>query len=378
MKVAILNITSGGMSGGYKKYLQNLIPRLTANDQVNRILCISPSVLAVDKWFDDDPKVSFLSNNIKAFSPKYHLINKLNEFSPDVIYLPVERAFKYRNVPVVTMIQNMEPLVPVIKGNTFAWRFEHMARRTRGKRAVINADRVIAISQFVQDFLCTQWNIPRNRIELVYHGINQRDESEGIRPVLIPGNWDNNFIFTAGSIRPARGLSDLIQAMKYLMDMGDNSLKLVVAGENGPKSKRYMFRLKEMARQNHIDDRICWTGQLNREEMTWCYKNCKLFVMTSRVESFGQIAGEALSNGCVSISTNSACLPEVFGDAAVYYKAGDSSGLAEKVQSLISLDKKQREIISEQAASQAGKFTWDICAQRTLQALQNAISECRV
>ena len=42
--------------------------------------------------------------------------------------------------------------------------------------------------------------------------------------------------------------------------------------------------------------KIRWAGKLSEAEMDWCYSNCSLFVMTSRVESFGLTGVEALSH----------------------------------------------------------------------------------
>ncbi len=85
-----------------------------------------------------------------------------------------------------------------------------------GKRAVKRADRVIALSRFVSDFLVTHWGISNEKIGLVYHGIDAKGDGDGSRPHIIPKNWRGLFIFTAGSIRPARGLEDLLMAIKHL------------------------------------------------------------------------------------------------------------------------------------------------------------------
>ena len=72
-------------------------------------------------------------------------------------------------------------------------------------------------------------------------------------------------------------------------------------------------------------------GNLSEKEMSWCYKNCKMFVMTSRVESFGIIAGEAMAHGYICISVDNPCLPEIFRVAAVYYLPRKGKLLAEAI-----------------------------------------------
>ena len=70
MKIAIINITGGGMSGGYKKYLQNVLPKLAVHSDVEAILCASPKSINVQDWFRFLPKVIFIT--CKSFKWKFY------------------------------------------------------------------------------------------------------------------------------------------------------------------------------------------------------------------------------------------------------------------------------------------------------------------
>ena len=97
--------------------------------------------------------------------------------------------------------------------------------------------------------------------------------------------------------------------------------------------------------------------------------------MTSRVESFGMIGGEAMSHGCICISADNPCLPELFGDAAVYYPPIDGQSLAEAIQTVLTWDDNQRKTMSEKAKKRAAKFSWDVCAEKTVAALAKAVRQ---
>ncbi len=377
MRIAVINLTGGGMSGGYKKYLRNVIPRMAANPVVDTLLCASPASLNVQDWFNPLPKVEFV--NCKPFRFLYHgvdyeLEQNLEKFSPDVIFVPVERSFRFNKVPVVKMIQNMEPFVSNIDSNPFIERVKLWIQYLDAKRAIKQSDRIIALSKFVSDFLATRRNIPNEEIGLVYHGIDVKKNENGRRPHVIPQSWHGQFIFTAGSIRPARGLEDLLSAMTCLISQGHDTIKLVIAGETVPIMTRYQKKLKNWILAHNLADRICWAGSLDEKEMTWCYQNCRAFVMTSRVESFGMIAGEAMAHGCVCISVDNPCLPEIFGDAATYYPPRDGKALAAKSLTALSMSDVERKEFSERAIAQAQKFSWDVCAERTVTELARVAS----
>lgn len=372
MRIAVVNLTAGGMSGGYRKYLCNVLPRVAKHHDVEAILCASPESIDVQGWFDPMPSVRFVS--CKPFRFLFSrrdvaLLRDLEKFKPDVIFVPVEHAFRFKNISVVNMMQNMEPFVSGIDGMYFVERFRHWAQRTGAKMATKGADKVIVVSRFVSDFLVTHWKIPITKIGLVYYGVNVRRPEDGCKSNIIPDIWHDKFIFTAGSVRPARGLEDLLLAMKNLLLQGEKSVRLVVAGESGHSMACYQKKLKDWAQKNGLSDRICWAGNLNENEMVWCYQNCSAFIMTSRVESFGMIGVEAMSHGCICVSADNPCLPELFGDAAIYYPPKDGKALAEAIQTVLTWDDVQRSEAFKRAKKRAGTFSWDICAERTVNEL---------
>ena len=80
---------------------------------VEAVLCASPDSIGVQDWFDFIPNVRFVNCKPFLFSRRdAELLWELERFFPDVIFVPVERSFRFREVPVVNMIQNMEQFVP--------------------------------------------------------------------------------------------------------------------------------------------------------------------------------------------------------------------------------------------------------------------------
>jgi len=67
MRVAIINLTGGGMSEGYRKYLRNVLSRMARHNDVEAILCASPESIDVQSWVNSMPNVRFVS--CKPFWP---------------------------------------------------------------------------------------------------------------------------------------------------------------------------------------------------------------------------------------------------------------------------------------------------------------------
>lgn len=221
-----------------------------------------------------------------------------------------------------------------------------------------------------------RWGIPGDRIGMVYHGIDAPKKNDGVRPISVPESWKGRFLFTAGSIRPARGLEDALWAINYLVSQNAEIEGIVIAGEVPTNMIPYQKKLKNWIKKHNLSSKVFWAGNLNENEMAWCYQNCRAFVMTSRVESFGQVALEAMSYGCVCVATDNPCLPEIFGDAALFYTPKDGKALAEMIQTVLAWDENQCKAASERAIKRAGEFSWDICVEKTVTALE--IGNCEL
>ena len=352
------------------------MPRIAAHSHTDRLLCTAPGRLNLHRMLGDIPKMDFAETGpLKMGGRKLNreLGDKLTRFKPDVVFIPVERHFTFGNVPVVHMLQNMEPLVSPFRGNPPGEKIKNLLRRLSTRRALNGSDRVIAISAFVRDFITLGWNIPREKVGLVYHGIDDtRLDGADMTAVGFPVARPEKLIFTAGSIRPARGLEDLLSALNYLRSNNIRIPVLVIAGSVDPEMSGYRNRLKKQADRMGLSETVLWAGQLNEAQMRWYYRNCDAFVMTSRVESFGHTAGEALSCGSPCVSADNPCLPEIFGDAAHYYPSGDGGALAAVLEKVLSMDDHQRVFMKQAARRRAALFSWDVCAERTVEELKRA------
>ena len=361
MRIAIINITGGDFSGGYKKYLEEMIPRFLANIEIESVLCAIPSGVE-NKLNNNIQTVNCKPYNPYSIFPDIDLTISLNNFKPDIIFCPIERPFKFKNIPVVHMLQNMEPFTKKSSLNSTKINLKLIAQQLIGRRAVKKSDGIIAISKFVQNYLTNQLKIDKKKTQLIYHGINE-NKNESYPPKSLISNT-KEFIFTAGSVRPARGLIDLIKTAILLKK--EREIIIAIAGCLTGYTSKYMRILKEIINKNNMQNDIIWLGQINSYEMAWCFKKCKVFVMTSRIEACPNIALEAMSYGTMCVVANNPPLPEIFGDAARYYKPGDYLDLAEKIKISLLLSESEKSTLKEKAKERSKMFSWDICADRTV------------
>lgn len=379
MRLAIVNLTGGGFSGGYRKYLKNMLPRLAKHNDIDALLCVSPEGNDIPAWFRKPPVADYCSCSPLALShlvfiPDRKMAECLRKFSPDIMFLPIERYIRFNGVPVVNMAHNMEIFVPNMKGDTRQEVFKKFIQRKLACRSIRRADHTIAVSGFVKNYLTATLHVPENKVSQVYHGLTPPLNGSCLRPVSVPIGWNGGFLLTCGSVRPARGLEDALEALRDLQAQ-NLDMRLVIAGETVPSMRIYRDDLKRLLALRGLTDSVCWTGNLSESEMAWCYQNCFAFIMTSRVESFGLIALEAMSYGCLCISANNPCLPEIFRDAAVYYNPGDGKTLSKQINIVLSWDEFEKRQASRRALARASQFSWDVTADKTMTVLMQALNQ---
>jgi glycosyltransferase involved in cell wall biosynthesis len=352
MRLVVLNLTSGGLSGGYRKYLRRLMPLLGADRRVSALTIFVPAggETVMDPGLD-----------VRAFEPGPRvvprLVRRVAELRPDVVFVPTARAITFGTIPVVTMVRNMEPLTVPFGENTWRESMKNVLRAREAKRACRGAHRVIAVSNHVRAFLISRWRLEPGRVGLVYHGADP----------IGPGAPERGLLFTAGSIRPARGLEDAITALPLL----GAGVRLMIGGAIDAGAERYGRRLRALAQRLAVADRVEWTGQLAPAAMADAFRRAETFVMTSRAEACPNTALEAMSHGAASVSVETPPMPEFFGDAALYYPAGDAPALARGLQRL---RESPAEMLRLRAAAlrRVAAFSWEATRDRTLEELRRA------
>jgi glycosyltransferase involved in cell wall biosynthesis len=362
MRVAVVNLTSGGLSGGYRKYLQRAMPLLAADRRVQSLTIFLPEGAVVSL----DPHLDIRTWPAGAGTGRAGLRRQVAEVSPDVVLVPTARHTDFGGLPMVPMVRNMEPLAVPFGGNPWMEAMKNLARAWEAQRACRRATRIIAVSEHVREFLVRRWHLDPQRIGVVYHGVDVmpvRREGAGYR--------GPRTLFTAGSIRPARGLEDAIRALARLTDATED-VQLVVAGRVDPGCEPYAARLRALARSLGVHSRLQWIGQVDAAVMTRHLRESVAFVMTSRAEACPNTVLEAMSCGTASVSVDHPPMPEFFGEAALYYPAGDAAALADRLRTLLQ-DSAAVHRLGTAASSRARGFTWSGTVDRTITELEKAL-----
>ncbi|NJL62389.1 MAG: glycosyltransferase family 4 protein [Methylacidiphilales bacterium] len=138
-------------------------------------------------------------------------------------------------------------------------------------------------------------------------------------------------IISVGRLHPSKGHIYLIQAVKSLVDLGEQ-IELTIIGA-GSESENLMLLVNEL----QLSDTVQFIGSQSEEEIIKYMQQANAFVLSSHAEPLGVVYMEAMSMQLPTIGTNAGGVPEIIsnGDDGLLVEARNHQALAEAIASLI-------------------------------------------
>ena len=176
------------------------------------------------------------------------------------------------------------------------------------------------------------------------------------------------YLLYVGNLKPHKNLSRLLQAFEQLAPR--ISCDLLIIGKNegflsGDAGAR--------AAAERLAPRVQLLGALPQELLQRYVSHAEAVVQPSLYEGFGLPPLEAMAAGCPAIVSRAASLPEVCGDAALYFDPLDSGSIAEAIVRLLH-QPELRATLRCRGLERARHFTWDRSATAVLTVLERLLA----
>lgn len=369
----------GPKGKGLGRYTQKLIESLEKADNQNRFLIF----LRKENWHLYQPSSSRFQK-ILADYPWYSFSEQI--FMPFKIWRAgIELMhFPHFNVPIfyfghffVTIHDLILRHFPTQRASTRSrpvyW-FKNLCYRLVIWLAAKRAKKIIAVSDYVKSDIASSFHVPFDKIVVTYEGapnINQKLETRNSKQIEDKYNIKNPYLLYVGNAYPHKNLEKLTEAFKILIEKYQKDLQLVLVGEEDYFYRRLKKYADDVMPENKIIfDRILFTGFVSDEELDDLYQNASLYVFPSLCEGFGLPPLEAMACGLPVVCSQATCLPEILGEAAVYFDAANPQDMAEKINQVLANYALRQKLISAGFA-QIKKYSWEKMAKDTLEIYGN-------
>ncbi|WP_105175000.1 glycosyltransferase family 4 protein [Pseudoalteromonas sp. T1lg122] len=259
--------------------------------------------------------------------------------------------FKVRSIIMVHDMNHID--VPETLG-----RFKAFVRGLLVGNAIRSSELTLTVSKFSEERLKSHYQI--NKTLVLYNSINERILSKKD----ISGHKYEDYFLFVGSTHPHKNVDIIID---YLASDGAD-MNLVIVGQK----KKAHDRLLNKVRENNLNSKVHFTGYLPDEELISLYKQAEALIFPSKYEGFGIPPIEAMAMGCPCICSNAAAIPEVCGEAALYFNPGSVAELSDAIHRL-KKEEGLREKIINKGFDRVNLFSW----KKSAHELYNALEELK-
>lgn len=342
------------------RYTDRLLEHLQKLDNVNKYTIL---LNLTDAWKPSADNFTTLPCSYPQFS-----INPLDEFRfsgllyslrPDLVHFTMtQQPLLYFGKIVttthdLTMLRFTRPgrhsrLFHFIRMRLYRFMFWWSHRKSKA---------IIVPSQFVADDLAKLQPFTRPKITVTYEA---SEPPIGARAEPVP-EVGKEFIFHSGSPFPHKNIERLVQAFELLAP-SHPKLQLVLVG----KMEHYFSKLAKKIAKSEYAERIILPGFVTEGQLKWLHQNAKAYILPSLSEGFGLPGLEAMAHGCPLISSNATCMPEVYGNAALFFNPTDVDDMAMKIERVLRDNAFVRDLVAREK-EQLTKYSWQRMAKQTLE-----------
>ena len=230
-------------------------------------------------------------------------------------------------------------------------------RTIEAKRlAVARADHLICISESTRRDLIEFLDVPPHKVSMTYLSANIVEARAPAASAALPAG--RPYLLYVG-VRPGyKNFLALVKAVQSSNVLADFQIVCFGGGPLRPHEQRSLEGLRfDLARLTMVagaDDQL---GAL--------YAGAACFVYPSLYEGFGIPPLEAMLCGCPVACSNTSSLPEVVGEAGVYFDPYDAESLREALERIVGSETLATRL-RDAGRRRAATFSWDRCADETL------------
>lgn len=382
MRIGIDARFLGPLGKGLGRYTSELIRSLERLDTENEYVIFLRRE-NFDSYIPSNPRFRKVLADFQwySFEEQFRFPIVLYREQCDLVHFPhFNVPILYRRPFVVTIHDLILLRFPTKRATTlgtFSYRIKFLAYSLVIRNALRSARKIITVSKYTkQDILSQNSGIQPEKISVTYEAAHsfcflaRRNEAyeyfrlagllrnEGGHDILRP------YALYVGNAYPHKNLERLISVFS---EFPDKEARLVLIG----KEDYFYARLKRYAARKNARG-VIFPGFVPDSVLDEFYLRARCYVFPSLYEGFGLPPLEAMAKGVPVVAANTSCLPEILGDAALFFDAWDNVSLREAIVRMWG-DVALQETFRQRGYRRVSEFSWETLGAETLQVYQEAV-----
>jgi len=233
--------------------------------------------------------------------------------------------------------------------------FDRKMYEKKFKHACKIADKIITISKQTANDCIYFLDADARKIEIGYQSCDSifwtPQQKKNISKLY---DLPDKFILNIGTMEARKNLRNLVKALKFI----DEEVSLVAIGGRTP----HTIQVEEYIKENNLSHRVKLMHGVPFRDFPAIYAAASVFVYPSVFEGFGIPVLEALAVGTPVATSNISSMPEVGGEAALYFDPYNIEDMADKIKLLL-YDKETVTQLNTHRSVQLEKFSIETIAK---------------
>lgn len=345
-------------------YVERLLTYLQEVDTVNQYSVIVP-FKDINYWHPTSANFKVITADYKNYSLSEQIGFKhfLDKLKPDLVHFCMPQQpilYKGKHVTTfhdLTLLQTYNS-----DKNWLVFHLKQQVGKFVFKSVAKSSQHIITPTKFTKSELVKFAGISPDKITVTYEAADAFVDQ--LEPYNHPFNRYILYVGQQSDYKNIRRLGDAHQ--KLLSKYPDLGLILV-----GKKNASIISNEKYFTDKKYRN--ILFTDFIPNSQRDWLYTNTAAYIFPSLMEGFGLPGLEAMGYGAPVISSSATCLPEVYGDAALYFDPLNTDDMASAINQVLSDDHLRNDLINK-GREQIKKYSWKRMAKLTHQVYLDSMS----
>jgi glycosyltransferase involved in cell wall biosynthesis len=345
---------------GIGTYVRNLVQALASLDRENRYtLVVRPQDVEEVTGLPSNFSVSPYRRGETTVLHNISFPLFIRKLKADIYHIPLNFIPFFMPRPYVVTIHDMSSLLYPARGE-----LRETAHEERYRRGALRATRIIAVSHSTRRDLEDVLHLPPGRVRTIYSapdpafltpGLDHSGDTETLERYSI----QPPFILYAGTIRPQKNVSRLIEAFAVVraeleQHQQFRDLRLVIIGDE--LSRHPAVRRAVVA--TRVAPFVRFLGFVPTSTLKVFYRAATVFAFPSLYEGFGLAPLEAMACGTPVVASSVPSLVEAVGDAAELVTPDNVFDIARGLRATL-LDEDHRRNLIQAGYEQVKRFDWE-------------------
>lgn len=349
---------------GIGRYLRNVFPHLLPLLAADHVRVLGPQGIFADAPWLSDPRIQVFTTSAAIYSVQEQMLGLHGAYrNTDLLWVPHYNAPLWQRGRMVVTFHDIGSMaLPEMQPNAVKRAYAKLLIERAAKQAAA----VLCVSEFTRSELS---------------GLGVAAEKMTVTPLGLDSGWPASalphiepdgvpYLLFVGNVKPNKNLGLLLRAFAAVQNRVP--FRLLLAGRMrgfGTDDEEVLRRATAMG------DRVRFVGEIDDATLQSLYAGATALVLPSLYEGFGLPLLEAMQLGCPVLSSTAGALPEVGGDAALYFDPRSESQLAQCL--LQACDSAAMYELRRRGHERVTHFSFARCAQQTAAVMNHMLEPSR-